>query len=126
MLRMSSPYVLEDHVSDQDPQVQDQEPETHASPDDEAGPAVAPAEPTEGSQGDFPAPAAATGFSPDAPVATSAPDPSTQPGVPPLPENEGVEAQEEYRGPVDVEGSNEQGSVHSEANESDLDDDAEQ
>jgi hypothetical protein len=105
---------------DQQDEVAEDAVETHENPDDEAGPHVEPAEPTEGSQGEFPAPAAATGFDPDAPVATSPPAASEQPGVPALPENEGVEAQEQYRGPV----GDGQSAPHPEANESDLDGDA--
>lgn len=44
-----------------------------------------------------------TKFDPDQPVRTSAPDPQSQSGVPDLEGggNEGVEAQEQYKGPVD-------------------------
>jgi hypothetical protein len=79
-------------------------PERQDAPDEEAGPAV---EPTTADQGDqvseqTPAAAAAPGFDPDAPVATSPPPPEAQSGVPQPTDgsNEGVEPQPQYAGPV--------------------------
>jgi len=90
-----------------------------SEPDEDAGPAV---EPAEGDQGEYveqaPAPADSTagGFDPDRPVRTSAPTPEQQSGVPQPTDgsNEGVEANEEYRGPYEPSkpGAEEQGEPH--------------
>jgi hypothetical protein len=82
-------------------------------PDEDAGPAV---EPIEGDQGEYveqtPAQAGASqaGFDPDRPVADSPPPPDRQSGVPPLPENEGLEGQPEFARGTDPA----QASIHSE------------
>lgn len=78
------------------------EPELDPAASDEASPEDA----IEGDQGQDPQPANAgeAGFDPNRPVRTSPPAPDEQSGVPTgpsLPENEGVEANEEYRGPVE-------------------------
>jgi hypothetical protein len=64
---------------------QDQEPQAQESPDDDAGPAVEPLDTTP-SQGEQVPQDPSAG-----PHPTSAPPAEAQSGVPPLPENEGVE-----------------------------------
>jgi hypothetical protein len=83
-----------------------QEPERHEEPDEDAQPAVEPVEMDQGEQVSEQEPqqtAGQSGFDPNQAVATSPPPPGAQSGVPPLEGggNEGVEAQEEYRGPVE-------------------------
>jgi hypothetical protein len=78
--------------------------ERHDAPDEEAGPAVEPVEASQGEQvsEQTPQDAAAPGFDPNAPVATSPPEASAQSGVPQPTDgsNEGVEPQPQYAGPV--------------------------
>jgi hypothetical protein len=97
----------------------DAEPERQDAPDEDAGPAVDPIEGDQGPQVAEQTPQGTVGgsFDPDAPVRTSAPPPDAQSGVPALPENEGVEAQPEYAGPVGDSGQSPEGS-HPEARES--------
>lgn len=110
--------AVADEVADQDtgtdPVTGDQgaAPEVYEQPDDEAGPFVEPLDPEDFEKDDSGAvvgqqtpidPLAVNpgNFNPDQPVSTSGPDVSTVSGVPTLPGNEDVEAQEEYRSYVD-------------------------
>lgn len=97
------------HTESQEPEV-----DPAARPDDDAGPAV---EPTEGSQGES-LPEDSGSFNPDAAVRTSALPPEAQSGVPPLPENAGVEADPDVAGPV-AGGGQSAGGSHPEASQTD-------
>jgi hypothetical protein len=88
-------------MSDQDPGQAvnpDAEAETHDEPDNQV--AVQPIQGDQGPQVAEQVPADATGGNPDVPIRTSAPPPEAQSGVPGIPENEGVEPQPEFAGPV--------------------------
>lgn len=95
-------------MDDEQRQDEQQEPgaetQQQDAPDEDAGPAV---EPAEGDQGEYveqaPADAGPSGFDPDRPVRTSPPTAEQQSGVPSPTDgsNEGVEANEDMRGPVE-------------------------
>lgn len=100
--------------------MEDQEAEYQDSPDEDAGPAVEPIKGDQGAQPDqqMPVPAGgAAGFDPDAPVATSPPDPAAQSGVPAFPgQDPDAKPAPENAGPQD--GST---GEHAEANTADGD-----
>lgn len=102
------------------------EPQVQDSPDPDAGPAV---EPAKGDQGEWVGEQDAPlvepgGFDPDRPVRQSPPPPEAQSGVPQIPggENDDVEPQPEYAGPVEPSDQGDGG--HAEASKVDGDPEA--
>lgn len=100
------------------------EPKFQDAPDEEAGPLVQPATGDQGEWvGEQDAPLVQPGgFDPDRPVRQSPPPAEAQSGVPQIPggENDDVEPQPEFAGPVEGGGQSE-GGAHAEANEVDGD-----